>query len=85
MKYKPFGTLLSSSTEQPFDLAFRCALDSHGDHLMKVVKDETRRYAKCLKDGINTRLEEKYRIWFSHVSTIFETESQWVCTVHAGY
>ena len=69
MKYKPFGTLLSSSAEQPFNLAFRCALDSHSDHLMRVVEDDTGRYAKCLKDRINTRLEEKHRVWFGQVST----------------
>ena len=71
MKYKPFGSLLSCSTEQPFNLAFRCALDdSHSNHLMRVVEDEAGRYAKCLKDGINTRLEEKHHIWFGQVSTI---------------
>ena len=72
MKYKPFGTLLSSCTEQPFDLAFKCCLEaSHGDHLMKVIEDETGRYAKCLKDSIDTHLEEKHCIWFTQVSRLY--------------
>ena len=70
MKYKPFGTLLSPSTDQLFNLAFTCCLEaSHGDHLMKVLEDEDGRYAKCLKKDMNIDLEEKYHIWFDLVST----------------
>ena len=72
MKYKPFGTLLSSCTKQPFYLAFTCCLEaSHSDHLMKVIEDETGRYAKCLKDNIDTDLEEKHCNWFTQVSRLY--------------
>ena len=71
MKYKPFGTLLPSSSEEPFDFAFTCCLEpSHNDHLMKIVQDKDGQYhAKCLKGGVLDNLEEKYRIWFGSSSS----------------
>ena len=72
MKYKPFEALLSPNTEQPFNLAFTCCLeDSHSDHLMKVMEDEDGKYAKCLKNNTDTKLEEKHHIWFGQVSSFY--------------
>ena len=71
MKYKPFGTLLPSSSEEPFNFAFTCCLEaSHNDHLMKVVQDKDGQYhAKCLKSVLLVNLEEKHRIWFGSLSS----------------
>ena len=70
MTYKPFwGPSNSSQQVHAFDLAFACCLeDSHCDHLMNVVEDESGRYAKCLKeDDMEINLTDEHRIWFGEV------------------
>ena len=65
MKYKPHRGL---SSMQAFNLAFPCCLeDSHSDHLMKIVKDENGRYAKCLKKNTVIMLGNEHLIWFGEV------------------
>jgi coiled-coil and C2 domain-containing protein 1 len=66
MNYKQFGEASYISMEQSFDLGFTCCLgDSHGDHLMKVIEDNDRRYyALCVKDEQKTDLNAEHLIWF---------------------
>jgi coiled-coil and C2 domain-containing protein 1 len=66
MNYKQFGEASYISMEQSFDLGFTCCLgDSHGDHLMKVIEDNDRRYyALCVKDEQKTDLNAEHLMWF---------------------
>ena len=71
MKYKPFVHIEtpSVSIHRQFDFAFSCCLDdSHGDHLMKVHKEEAMYFAECLKDNLNLDLKPKHLVWFNQVS-----------------
>ena len=71
MKYRPQARTAATLTSQrPFDLAFTCCLKDpqpHGNHLMKVCKDETGYYGECLKDGVSVFLEEKHNFWIELV------------------
>lgn len=72
MTYKPLvrGHLNSSQQVRSFELAFVCCLeDSHCDHPMKVIEDESGRYAKCLKeDDTQIDLSDEHLIWFGEVN-----------------
>lgn len=66
MKYNQFDEASHFSMEQSFDLAFACCLvDSHSDHLMKVIEDKDERYALCLKDDQRADLNVKHHMWFN--------------------
>ena len=71
MKYKPFGATTETPSKQPFSLAFACCVeDSHSDHVMTAVEDETdegeiEMYAKCIKGELEADLEDEHLIWFT--------------------
>lgn len=70
MKYEPYTNVDTPlfSSEQPFDVAFTCCLDSsHSDHLMRVVEDDDSRYAECLKEKLEVMLNDEHRMWFGEV------------------
>ena len=66
MKYQPFK-MPFLPTQQPFNLAFSCLVDSHTDHLMIIEKSERGYYGRCIKDHLALNLMEEHRLWFKEV------------------
>ena len=67
MKYKPYAKIKTPliSCERPFDFAFTCCLEeSHGDHLMKVIKEEDEWYAECSTTNDEVTLRKEQLAWF---------------------
>ena len=68
MRYNASAKMETPTFPIAHSLAFTCCMEeSHGDHLMKVEKDEGGYFSECLKDPIELALEEKHIIWFNQV------------------
>ena len=65
MKYKPYTNSTAISSKRKFEYAFKCCLENHGDHLMKVIKEGGDRFAECCKTECELTLRKEHFFWFS--------------------